>query len=210
MFRFSPAFDLRWNPEPEPFLRGLNESLNQALISVNSFLSQGKKKPIVSYNKSAHYLYYSDYRSRHYNWLLRGFRRNCVFKGLCLELNLAFVAKLGAWVLGEVGDEGGRPHSSGTCGYYSSRVRNIHRNCTLSTVHNGVFLDRPQLVKQRRLLTGLCTLQSPSQDDQDSAGARAGYGIQGKRWDKESKDLPVLQCLLLNDLGQRHFLLSKG
>lgn len=100
---------------------------------------------------------------------------------------MAFVAKLGAWVLGEVGDEGGRPHSSGTCGYYSSRVRNIHRNCTLSTVHNGVFLDRPQLVKQRRLLTGLCTLQSPSQDDQDSAGARAGYGYKGRGGTKNPK-----------------------
>lgn len=75
--------------EMEPsFLRSLNENLNQVLISVNSFLSQGKKKPIVSYNKSAHYLYYSDYCSRHCNWLLRGFRRNCVFKGLCLDTAL--------------------------------------------------------------------------------------------------------------------------
>lgn len=90
LFCSSPAFHLRWNPEPEPFLRSLNENLNRALISVNSFLSQGKKKkkPIVSYNKSAHYLYYSDYHSRHCNWLLRGFRRNCVFKGLCLDTAL--------------------------------------------------------------------------------------------------------------------------
>lgn len=121
------------------------------------------------------------------------------------------MAKLGAWVLGEVGGEGGRPHSSGACGYYSSLVRNIHPDCTSSMVHNGVFLDRPQLVKQRRLLMGLCALQNPSQDDQHSAGAEIqGYEIQGKRWDKESKDLPMLWCLLPNDLGQRHFLLSKG
>lgn len=79
---------------PGHFLGVLNENLNQTLISVNSFLSQGKKKPIVSYNKSAHYLYYSDYRSRHCNWLLRGFRRNCVFKGLCLDTAL-FGAELG-------------------------------------------------------------------------------------------------------------------
>lgn len=44
LFCFSPAFCLRWNPEPEPFHRDLNENLNPALISVDSFLSQGKKK----------------------------------------------------------------------------------------------------------------------------------------------------------------------